>query len=122
MNFKDIKNSRQFKSVTGLSKEEFDKLLICYVKTYKSIFGEWHGNNNTSEEKSSKLKDIPSSLFFILFQLKNDLVYDSLGAVFNMDGSNAHKNFTKYMAILKAALKNCDTYPKRYFKNFKEFY
>jgi len=85
------------------------------------IFGERQEENYKNKKTAPKLKTIGDTLFFVLFQLKNDLVNDTLGLIFKMNGSNANRNFEKYLAILKATLKRNKTYPKRYFKSLKEF-
>ena len=60
-------------------------------------------------------------LFFVLFQLKNSLNYDSLGLLIHMDASNARTNFEKYLSILSDILTEIGVMPKRSFTDVEEF-
>jgi len=106
MNYQKISTERQFKSTTGHSKSEFKQL----CKDYKLAYVEKRGQSYEEylEEYVPERPDIFSLndwLFFVLFQLKNDLVYDSLGAVFNMNGSTANSRFKEYLSLLEYTLK-----------------
>lgn len=105
MDHTKINTERQFKSTTGYSKDEFRELYRYYEEMYVSENGETYEEYISDMDDPPKLKSLESSLFFVLFQLKNDLVFDSYGAVFGMDGSTAHNNFTKYRILLKKTLK-----------------
>jgi len=43
-------------------------------------------------------------LFFVLFQMKNDLVFGSLGAVFGMSPASALNNFKSFSILLEQTL------------------
>jgi len=106
-------SERQFKSAIGRSRVEFAEL----YKDFELVFIELTGSNYETylEDRVTepvKLPTLESCLFFVLYQLKNDLVYDSSGMVFQMGGSTAHDNFQKYSAILKETLKK-----KKYIPN-----
>ena len=60
-------------------------------------------------------------LFFVLFQLKNGLFYDSLGLLIGTDGSNAQRNFEKYLSVLENTLLRLGAMPKRGFSDIAEF-
>jgi len=60
-------------------------------------------------------------LFFTLFSLKSGLRYDLLGFVSGMDGSNAKRNQTLCLEVLKNALAKLAVLPKRNFETSQEF-
>lgn len=106
MDFEKIRSERQFKSSTGYNREEFEKLYLIYEEVFHEKYGsnyEKYVEENVTE--LPKFKNLRQSLFFVLFQLKNDMIFDSLGAVFEMDGSTAHYNFKKYLKLVEKSLK-----------------
>ena len=106
MDYKQIKTERQFKSSTGYSKHEFNELYKCFAKYYVKENGqtyEKHVEENVTEPPIFNTLD--RWLFFVLFQLKNDMIYDSLGAAFRMDGSTANTNFKRFLKLLEGTLK-----------------
>ena len=121
MDHRNINTDRQFKSTTGYSKEEFKELYACYEEMYISENGEKYEDYIKDMDEPPALKTLESSLFFVLFQLKNDLVFDTYGAIFGMNGSTAHNNFKKYRILLEKTLKKKAVYPKREFKSVEEF-
>ena len=121
MDYTRIKTDRQFKSTTGHSKTEFEilykKFEELYIKENGQNYEDYVAENVT---EPPKLNSLSECLYFVLFQLKNDMTYDSLGAVFNMNGSTAHNNFKKYLKLLEEVLKK-KVYPKRKYENVEEF-
>lgn len=105
MNYQTITNERQFKDTTGHSRLSFQKLLSDYEATYISEYGQTYESyieENVTEPP--KFKTLEEALFFVLFQLKNDLIWGSLGAVFQMAGSTAHTNFNRFLKLLDLTL------------------
>ena len=105
MTYQGITTDRQFKSATGYSKNNFKVLLSDFENTYQEEYGqsyEEYVRNNVTE--SPKLQTLESCLFFTLFQMKNDMLWDSLGFVFSMSGTSAHDNFKKYASLLARTL------------------
>ena len=51
-----------------------------------------------------KLPTLGDGLFFVLFQIKNDLIWGSLGFVFGMAGSSARDNFDFFSDLLELTL------------------
>jgi len=81
------------------------QLLSDYEATYVELHGQSYEDyveENVTEEP--KLKHLGDALFFVLFQMKNDLVFGSLGAVFGMCGSSAHTNFNDFSELLELTL------------------
>ncbi|MEZ4888023.1 MAG: hypothetical protein R3E32_25070 [Chitinophagales bacterium] len=105
MNYRQITTERQFKDATGKSKEEFYQLLSDYEAEFYSKYNQSYEDyveENVTEPP--KFKGLDDSLFFVLFQIKNDLIWGSLGCVFNMAGSTAHDNFDRFSRLLELTL------------------
>lgn len=121
LNCKLIKSERQWKSVVGVSSLQFHKLCkefgLSFERMYEINIQELSSNLNTE----FLLPTYEDCLFFVLFQLKNGLSYDSLGLLIGTDGGNAHINFEKYLTVLESALIKIDKMPKREFKDLTEF-
>jgi hypothetical protein len=121
LSYKTVKSERQWRAVTGLSSVQFHKLSKEFGASFEEI------NELSIQEISLNLKTeflLPTyedCLFFILFQLKNGLSYDSLGLLIGTDSGNAHGNFQKYLPVLESALIKMDKMPKREFKTLAEF-
>jgi hypothetical protein len=121
LNYRTVKNERQWKAVTGLSSTKFHSLCSffgqAFVKKYQLSITQISANLNTG----FLLPTNEDCLFFVLFQLKNCLTYDSLGLLIGTDCSNAQRNFEKYLTVLDSALEQLGMMPKRSFKNVAEF-
>jgi hypothetical protein len=121
LNYKSVKSERQWKAVTGLSSMEFHSLCHIFIEQYEKLhqlsIKEISSNLNTT----LLLSTYEDCLFFVLFQLKNALSYDSLGLLIGTDSGNAQRNFERYLSILESALLQLGTLPKREFKNIDEF-
>ena len=105
MNYRNITNDRQFRDTTSYSQEDFLALLRDFESTYEELHGrdyETYIAESVTEE--SKLKTLGDALFFVLFQMKNDLVFGSLGAVFGMCAASALSNFKSFLALLEQTL------------------
>lgn len=105
LDYRTITTERQFKDSTGYNKETFKSLLLNFEKEYrrkKGINYEAYLEENVVEEV--KLKTLGDVLFFVLFQLKNGLIWGSLGVVFNMSASTAHRYFEEYSKLLEQTL------------------
>ncbi len=112
---------RLWQSTTGLSKKQFDILVIKFQNCYESYY------NSTLTAvfchlsvQNPILPTYEACLFFVLFQLKNGLTFDVLGFIFNTDGSNAHRNFERYLFVLEMTLENEQMLPKRLYKTVED--
>jgi hypothetical protein len=119
--YKTIKNERQWKATVGLSSKSFHCLTIHFTLTYAKLNGV--SLNEAAENLKSNLllPTYEDCLFYVLFQLKNGLSYDSLGFLIGTDGVNAERNFEKYLAILDICLTELGHMPRRDFKTVEEF-
>jgi hypothetical protein len=118
IHYKSIRTKREWKSTIGLSEEEFHKL----CKLYGSVYENYHGHTIEVPETSNlTFKTYEESVFFVSFQLKQGLNFDTLGFIFGTDGSNAHRHFVKIIKLLEITLTINDFMPKRKIKDMAEF-
>lgn len=105
MDYRTIRTDRQFKDTTGYSRQAFEQLLTDYEQCYLEERGqtyEAYVRENVTEEP--KLKSLGDALFFVLFQMKNDLIFGSLGFVFGMSAASAVNNFKSFSRLLEMTL------------------
>jgi hypothetical protein len=119
--YKDIRNERQWKAMTGLTQVEFASLSQAFGTAYEKIDGVTLHQGLANLGKGGVLSSYEDCLFFTLFQLKTAQSFDCLGVLFNMDGSSAHRNFTKYLAVVEVALQQQGALPRRRFASLTEF-
>lgn len=103
--YTQIPTERQFRAATGKGKSEFESLLADLEKFYAEEYGltyEDYVKENVTE--APKLQNLGEALFFVLFQLKNGLTWDSLSVVFGMSTATAHSNFNVFLTLLEQML------------------
>ena len=114
IDYKNITNQRQFKAATGKSRQEFELLSQDLVAYYCEEYGRTYEEYIEEEVyETPKLKHLEEALFFVLFQMKNDMTWDSLGAVFKMSGGAAHTNFKTFSGLLEDMLEKKNDAQKR---------
>ena len=121
LTYTNIKSERQWKATTGLSSDKFHRLCKVFSTCYENKYGLSLSEIEVNVRGEFLLKTYEDCLFFVLFQMKNGLTYDSLGLLINTDGSNAQRNYERYLSILESALETLSVMPKRSFKNISEF-
>src|SRR3954469_1183774 len=121
ISYKDIRNERQWKAMTGLSQQEFASLSNAFGLAYEQINGIALQQGATNLGKEVILSSYEDCLFFTLFELKTAQSFDCLGVLFNLDGSSAHRNFVKYLQVVELALQQQGALPRRSFSSFSEF-
>lgn len=117
------KNEREWRATTGLDKPRFEKLLLLFEAGYKSHYG--RGIEERMEDNPGTTATLPSYrdlLFFTLFSLKSGLTFDVLGFVFHFDASNAKRNQTLGLTVLKRALRDKGCLPEREFESPEAFW
>jgi hypothetical protein len=120
LNHKFVKSERQWKSVVGVSSLQFHKLCKEFGVSFEQIYQLNIQELSLNLRTDFLLPTYEDCLFFVLFQLKNGLSYDSLGLLIGTDGGNAHINFEKYLTVLESSIR-MDKMPKREFNNLAEF-
>ena len=110
MDYLNINTERQFKDATRYSNSDFKSLLDDYENTYLEEQGQTYESYiEESVTEPPKFKSLGDTLFFVLFQIKNDLIWGSLGCVFGMADSSAHDNFVYFSDLLELTLKKKST-------------
>lgn len=117
----NLTTERQWRSATGFSKDKFDTLLIYFQESYENIYGKTIEQRTSESPNSPTITTYENLLFFTLFSLKSGLTYDLLGFVSGIDGSNAKRNQTLGIEVLKNALEKLMVLPKRNFETPQEF-
>ena len=121
VNYKDLKNERQWRSSTGLKESQFRLLVNHFAEAYEQIHGESLSERKGNSSQESVFKTYEELLFFVLFSLKSGLTYDVLGFVFGLDGSNAQRNQKSALPVLRLALSKAGVMPARGFSSVKDF-
>lgn len=119
--YKKIKNDRQWKATTGLSKNQFEILSSSFSKTYIDVYGQSLKKRQKEGPMAATFTTPKELLFFLLFSFKTGLGQDALGFVFGLDGSNVSRNKKMASRILRAGLIDLGVMPKREFTNVEEF-
>lgn len=117
----NLTTERQWRSATGFSKDKFVTLLIHFQKSYENIYGKTIEQRTSESPNSPTITTYENLLFFTLFSLKSGLTYDLLGFVSGIDGSNAKRNQTLGIEVLKNALEKLKVLPKQNFETPQEF-
>jgi len=94
---------RQLKSLTGVSKQTFEKLLQTFEQALIEIPKEAYRKNRQTRSRrpgggrKGQLSTPANNnkLFFILFYFKNYPVFDVLGFMFDLNPSKAEENVKK---------------------------
>lgn len=116
MNIEHIASDRQMKASIGFSLSELHKLSILFEEQYQVIYGISVEDKFRNLGKKPILANSRTIVFFILFQLKNSLSYDVLGAIFDTNASNAQRNFQQYLPLLRTVLSRFSLLPARKFE------
>lgn len=120
---KAFKNERLLKALTGISKTEFDDLLITFEQCLtqdlraKSVAAE----RNFGGGAKGKLPDAGSKLFFVLMYEKTYPTFDFLGFIVGFDKSRASRNTHFLLGSLEKALGRKLVLPKRQIRSMDEF-
>ncbi len=121
VSYQDVRNERQWKATTGLSEEDFLSLCTAFGRAYEMLHEVSLEKGAENMQQDLVLSNYKEVLYFVLFQLKNDLTNDTLGVVFGMEGSSAWCNVEKYLRVLEVALRLEHALPHRRFQTVEEF-
>ena len=111
MNYSTIRmNSKQFKTLTSMSVEEFDLLLPRFEAEWENYIERYTlaGKPRTrkySPKDEQGLNSSEEKLFFILYALKNNPLQEALAASFSLKQEMAHQWFHLLESLLNKALK-----------------
>ncbi len=119
-----IRDKRQFKALTGLSWEQFEKLRDFFAgvyeeilqKAYEEAVGRGERKRKRGGGRKSRLPTAGEKLFFVLYYLKVYPTFDVFAAVFGMSRSKACENLHRLLPILHETLRRIGVVPKRRFE------
>ena len=77
--YKEIRNERQWKAMTGLTQLEFASLSSAFVSAYEQIHGIPLQQGLANLGKEAVLSSYEDCLYFTLFQLRTAQSFDCLG-------------------------------------------
>jgi len=121
MDYRNIKNDRQWRATTGLGKLQFEILVKAFTVAYNRYFQKSFEDRREDTPNEARFRTPDDLLFFLLFTLKTGLPQDALALVFNLDGSNVNRNKKVALRVLQIALTDLGAMPKREFKSVEEF-
>lgn len=119
MNYEKLRSdSKQFQALTSFSVEEFDKLLLHFLKSWQKhnstyLYNGSYRYNKASTSGRGKLPTAAHKLFFILYYYKNNPIQEALAASFDMKQSQANLWVKKIEFILSETLKESGFTPIR---------
>jgi hypothetical protein len=99
--YESIRSERHRKSLTGLARSDFERLVESFSESLEEIKLEnYQQNRHTRNRKpgggqKGKLSTPKDKLFFILYYLKVYPTFDNLGFIFGLSFSKASENVTK---------------------------
>lgn len=111
MKYEEVKtNPKQFRGVTGLSISDFEALSPDFEQEWMSWLRQYTLNGKPRRRRYSPKSDqVPQSsdelLFFILVYLKNNMLQETMAAIFNMKQDMVNKLIHILHPILQKALK-----------------
>lgn len=121
---KILAHPRSMQAMTGISKSEFDDLVI----TFEQVILENKRTVSTAVKRkfgggrTGRLATTPEKLFYILFYLKAYPTFDVAGAWFDFDATNACKNSHILLAALERSLGRKIVLPKRKASSIEEIF
>jgi hypothetical protein len=120
MKISDLKTTRQWGAVTGLTAQMFQQLLGLFSQSYLALHGQTVAQRQAELQVTPTLTSEEELLLFTLFSVKAGLTYDALGFVSGMNASNAYRNQQLGLQVLEHALTTSQLVPKRAFKDAAE--
>lgn len=121
LSYKNIRSDRQWRGTIGLTEAKFSTLVSKFSVAYEEKNGISLTTGASNLGLTLLLPTYEDCVFYVLFQLKNSLNYDSLGLLIHTDASNARLNFEKYLSHLSDILTALGVMPKRSFASVEEF-
>lgn len=118
------KNKKQFLALTGLTIEEFEKLLAAFKRAYERK----NPTNKTQKGKERKIKagggrrseleSYEQKLLFVLVYQKSYPIQEMMAVLFGLDQGQVNRWLHRLLPILKDALDDLGLLPERDGKKF----
>lgn len=115
------KSDRTLKSLTGLSKKEFDALVLQFACLIREFFAKKKRRRAIGGGRIGALNGAKEKLFFILFYLKVYPTYDLAGFFFGTDRCQPCRWVKHLLPILEKVLDRNFVLPKRKISTVEEF-
>lgn len=122
----EYQNERQFKALTGLSRQEFEALLPVFTTSYDELLLEQYEARKATRKRKpgggqkGVLNTLDKKLFFLLYYWKVYPTFDVLGDRFGFDRSKACLNVQKLWPALERTLEKKGVLPARSFATVEE--
>jgi hypothetical protein len=124
-----IRDDRQMRALTGVSREKFAELLPIFsrvyeqeqYKAYEQGLAEGTRRRKPGGGQPGKLPEMSDKLYFILNYYKTYPTFDVLGERFGLARSKAHAQVHQLSPILHQTLKEMGHLPKRQFESVEAF-
>lgn len=121
ISYKEIRTERQWRASTGLSKEQFNKLVPLFEQAYVQLFDETIDDRQSGSPADRTFKSYAELLFFGLYSIKSGLTYDLLALSFDLTPSNAYQMQSLSLQVLQSGLELGGYMPKREYATEEEF-
>lgn len=112
--YENLRDDRQYTSVTGLNIEKFDELYAVFSRIYIP-------KKNQATGLPPVLGNHREALFFILYYLKTYPTLQNLGICFGFTDTTAHKYIKYILPFLKMSLKEKESLAHRMFESPEAF-
>lgn len=120
-----IRDERQLKALTGLSREKFAALAEAFAKVCQAeqerAYEQGLKRRRPGGGQKGKLPSAEAKLLFVLYYFKNYPTFDVLGARFDMARSKACENIHKLTPLLYKTLASLAVLPERTFATAEAF-
>src|SRR5215510_15307165 len=111
-------NEKSFRSLSGLSPEQFNELLPFFADAHHAYFSRYDMSGNFRNHrrdfviyKNSPLPTVEDRLFFISVYLKNNPLQEYHAACFGMDQKHCNNFIHVLYRILEQCLRDSDAMP-----------
>ena len=122
MTFRYPSTDRMWRATTGLSEQNFLRLVVLFERAYTSHYGRSQAERVADSLEDVRLDTGKSLLMFTLVSLKLGTTYDALGYLFDLSHSNAKRNQARGIEILSRALADAAVLPMREFESVEAFH
>lgn len=124
----EIRDDRQMRALTGLSKAQFAALLPTFSEVYlakrqadyEQAVAAGRRQRKAGGGRKGKLPTLADKLLFVLFYYKDYPTFDVLGTQFKLARSKAHANLHLLTPLLHETLVKLEMMPAREFKSVEE--
>jgi hypothetical protein len=116
-----FKNDRIMQSLTGVSIDEFNKLLVGFEQILQEKASAKKRQRKPGGGRRGAIGNGKKKLFFILFYFKVYPTFDLAGFIFGVDRSRPCKWYKALMPILETLLERKCVLPKRKISSIEEF-